>query len=341
MGDPVADVEAERLERGLDHLGGPGRTDDRQRCGIGGERGDPPGDDHVAQVGDVVAVQMGQQQRGQPVGAGAHGRQSAAAPRARSRRGMSDRPHARASTDLRGRASGIGLPVPSSVTSIMGPGIPAGRESMCAIRGPRTPSRVPEPVARDRRCRGVQRVELFGCQRHRQRAEVLLDASRAPGARDRHRRHASASARYRSHASATCAGVAPCCAATDFTSSTTARLASSAPSPEPRHVATEIRRRQVVGGADRSGEEAAAQRRIGDEPDPSSAAAGTTLASTSRLQIDHSLCTAAIGCTATAARSSSAVTSDSPRWRTLPAATSSAMAPTVSSIGTLVSRRCM
>src|SRR5215217_4569790 len=56
----------------------------------------------------------------------------------------------------------------------------------------------------------------------------------------------------------------------------------------------------------------------GTNPTPSSAAAGTTLASTSRLQIDHSLCTAAIGCTATAARSSSAVTSDNPRWRTLP-----------------------
>ena len=74
MRDPVADVESERLERGLDHLGGSGRPDDRQRCGIGGERGDPAGDDQVAQVGDVVAVQMGQQQRGQPVGAGTDGR---------------------------------------------------------------------------------------------------------------------------------------------------------------------------------------------------------------------------------------------------------------------------
>jgi len=32
--------------------------------------------------------------------------------------------------------------------------------------------------------------------------------------------------------------------------------------------------------------------------------------------------------------------SDSPRWRTLPAATSSAMAPTVSSMGTRASTRC-
>jgi hypothetical protein len=51
----------------------------------------------------------------------------------------------------------------------------------------------------------------------------------------------------------------------------------------------------------------------GTKPTPSSAAVGTTCRSTSRLQIDHSLCTAAIGCTATAVRSSVAVTSQSPR----------------------------
>ena len=54
----------------------------------------------------------------------------------------------------------------------------------------------------------------------------------------------------------------------------------------------------------------------------------------SRLNSEYSVCRAAIGCTATARRTVSADASDSPRWRTLPAATSSAIAPTVSSIGT-------
>ena len=76
-------------------------------------------------------------------------------------------------------------------------------------------------------------------------------------------------------------------------------------------------------------------------PTPSSRAVGTISASSPRVNSDHSLCSAAIGCTATAARSVSALTSDSPRWRTLPAVTSSAIAPTLSSIGTSGSRRCM
>ena len=60
----------------------------------------------------------------------------------------------------------------------------------------------------------------------------------------------------------------------------------------------------------------------------------------SRLKIDHSVWRAAIGWTAAARRIVSADASHSPRWRTLPAATSSAMAPTVSSIGTVTSGRC-
>jgi hypothetical protein len=75
MRDAVADVETERPERGVDDLGGAGRPDDLQRSGIGRERRDPPGDDHVTEVGDVVAVQMRQQQRTQPVGPGTGRRQ--------------------------------------------------------------------------------------------------------------------------------------------------------------------------------------------------------------------------------------------------------------------------
>ena len=53
-----------------------------------------------------------------------------------------------------------------------------------------------------------------------------------------------------------------------------------------------------------------------------------------RVHSDHSLCSAAIGCTAQAARSVSALTSLRPMKRTLPSSTSSAIPPTVSSIGT-------
>ena len=75
MGDPVTDIEAEGLKRRVDDLRGPRGADDRQRCRVGIERGHPAGDDQVAEVGDVIAVQMGQQQRAEPVRAGTGGGQ--------------------------------------------------------------------------------------------------------------------------------------------------------------------------------------------------------------------------------------------------------------------------
>ena len=53
-------------------------------------------------------------------------------------------------------------------------------------------------------------------------------------------------------------------------------------------------------------------------PTPSSRAVGTISSSSPRVNSDHSLWSAVIGWTASAARSVSALTSDSPRWRTLP-----------------------
>ena len=58
------------------------------------------------------------------------------------------------------------------------------------------------------------------------------------------------------------------------------------------------------------------------------------------LQIEYSVWSATIGCTACARRRVDALASDRPRYRTLPASTSSAMAPTVSSIGVPGSTRC-
>ena len=76
-------------------------------------------------------------------------------------------------------------------------------------------------------------------------------------------------------------------------------------------------------------------------PTPSARAAGTISRSSPRVKSDHSLWSAAIGWTSHASRSVAALTSESPRWRTLPASTSSAITPTLSAIGTSGSRRCM
>ena len=58
-----------------------------------------------------------------------------------------------------------------------------------------------------------------------------------------------------------------------------------------------------------------------------------------REMSEYSICRSTIGCVAAARRIVSAPTSERPMWRTHPASTHSAMAPTVSSIGTAGSRR--
>ena len=68
--------------------------------------------------------------------------------------------------------------------------------------------------------------------------------------------------------------------------------------------------------------------------------AAATNAGSGLVHSDHSHCTALIGWTATARSSCSAVTLDRPMWRTSPSATSSAIAPTISSIGTHGSGKC-
>ena len=72
----------------------------------------------------------------------------------------------------------------------------------------------------------------------------------------------------------------------------------------------------------------------GTNPMPSSrTVASTSFSSRSRVHSDHSVCSAVIGCTACALRIVAGDASEMPRWRTLPASTSSASAPHVSSIG--------
>ena len=73
---------------------------------------------------------------------------------------------------------------------------------------------------------------------------------------------------------------------------------------------------------------------------PSSRSTGRISLSTCRVHSEYSVCSAVIGCTAWARRMVSVEASLSPRKRTLPAVTSSAIAPTVSSIGTVLSTRC-
>ena len=67
---------------------------------------------------------------------------------------------------------------------------------------------------------------------------------------------------------------------------------------------------------------------------PSSRTVGRISRSMLRLISEYSICSSAIGCTAWARRMVSAPISDRPMWRTYPAFTRSAIAPTVSSIGT-------
>ena len=57
--EAIANVGLEGCDEMVHHVAGPRRADDRQRCRL--ERRHPSGGDNVVQVGDVVAVQVGQE----------------------------------------------------------------------------------------------------------------------------------------------------------------------------------------------------------------------------------------------------------------------------------------
>jgi hypothetical protein len=99
---------------------------------------------------------------------------------------------------------------------------------------------------------------------------------------------------------------------------------------------------EVVRRAEPAGQEPSAQRAVGDETDAELAdrPQDLVLGVGSRLRSEYPVCRAVIGWTAWARRTVAGAASESPRKRTLPAATSAAMAPTVSSIGVRGSTRC-
>ena len=98
---------------------------------------------------------------------------------------------------------------------------------------------------------------------------------------------------------------------------------------------------EVVGRRERPVRKPRPSGEYATKPIPSSrTVSSTSLSSGSRDHSEYSLCSAVTGCTACARRIVSGDASDRPMCRTLPASTSSAIAPTVSSIGTVLSTRC-
>ena len=200
------------------------------------------------------------------------------------------------------------------------------QSSACRLRG--SGRRRRRPAARPRRCaRGRPPSADVG------RRRVLLEVLAAAWCRG--------SARCRRPARApTRARAAPACSPSRRRSPRTLvderRGSSSKFSPWKRgmHAAVVVRG-EVLDRADlaRSGSRARAGCRRRSRCRARARSAGSP-SSGSRVHSEYSVCSAAIGCTACARRIVVGAASDRPRKRTLPARTSSAIAPTVSSIGT-------
>ena len=123
-----------------------------------------------------------------------------------------------------------------------------------------------------------------------------------------------------SQANATWAGVAPISALMSRSSSALLRLWLEVLVEEPRVRLAVVAVGKLLGGADRAGEEAAAQRRVRRRTRfPVRAGLGNIPSSWSRVHSEYSDCTAVIGCTACARRMVFTPTSDRPMWRIFPA----------------------
>ena len=143
-----------------------------------------------------------------------------------------------------------------------------------------------------------------------------------------------------SHASASWPGVQPLRFAISATRRTKARLAGrfSAANRGWRRRASFCAR--LSGFSDDARHQAAAERRIGDKANAELLRRSPGFLGFIAESSENSFCTAASGCVACARRIVSGCASLMPSARTLPCSTSFAMAPNVSSTGTVGSTRC-
>ena len=82
---------------------------------------------------------------------------------------------------------------------------------------------------------------------------------------------------------------------------------------EPGVVAAKVVGREIIGARDLPGQEASPEGAVRHQPDAELPGRRHYLRLDVRLHSDHSLCSAVIGCTATARRSVDGLASDSPR----------------------------
>ena len=275
-----------------------------------GERGDPPGGDDVAEVGDVVAVQVGQQQRGDVGGADADGRgpHQHAAPAVDEE--QSDSPARTSVEGLPGWRSTIGTAGAQQRDFDHGhrytrPGAVPRRAigsfvDPCSrpIRGLPIPRTGRGTVARHGVARGVERLELFVGERHdnEPRFSSTRAARRVPGiGTDATPSVVGAVAQPRQ--GDLCRRWPPCRSAMSRIDVDHGEIRVEGTVGEAGQVraGSPMSRGEVGGGRTVPVRNPRPSGEYGTKPTPSSTAAGTTLASTSRLQIDHSLCTAAMG----------------------------------------------
>jgi hypothetical protein len=144
------------------------------------------------------------------------------------------------------------------------------------------------------RCEVVQPVDLLGAQRDAVGGGVLLDPSNPLGARNRSDvitlREQPGQRELRrcgSHFSGD---------GSDLVHD--AQITLEVLAGEARVGLAPVVVGELLGRADLAGEEAVAERRVGNQSDPNSRSSGSSSASGSRVHSEYSVCSAATGCTA-------------------------------------------
>ena len=215
----------------------------------------------------------------------------AAAPARRARCGSP----ARRPTAAAPRATGEAKTATSSRSALTRPS-PGSRRS-------RAPRRVAAAGGHAGRRDRLEPGEVVGGELDGRGGDVVLQVGPPLGARDRDDvRALGEHPGQRQLAGAS----TPFSSASARTASTSRRFAGERVALEARVGAPEVVLAEVVAAGDRAGEEAAAERAVGHDADPVLAGDPTVPtpppASRSRVHSDHSLCSAAIGWTATARR---------------------------------------